>query len=79
MMKFAPLRSISDLSLRVPVAGLDSVSSVINSTFRPAMPPCSLTSCTAAFAALSCQYPQDAKPPVNSQWLPRMIGPLAWA
>jgi len=54
-------------SLRAPLAGLDSVSSVASSTLRPAMPPPALTMSTAAFAALSCQKPQDEIAPVRSQ------------
>jgi hypothetical protein len=38
--------------LAAPVAGFDPVSSVMSSTLRPAMPPCSLTSFTRGLGRL---------------------------
>ena len=54
-MNEAPLRWISERSLRAPAAGLDSVSSVTSSSLRPAMPPPSLITLVAASAHLLCQ------------------------
>jgi hypothetical protein len=51
----ALLRWIRLRSLRAPLAGFDSVSSVANSILRRAMPPLLLMRSTAIFAALSCQ------------------------
>src|SRR6267142_3800667 len=69
----ALLRWIRLRNLRAPLAGFDSVSSVANSTLRPAIPPPLLMRSTAIFAALSCQYPQDVNTPVRSQWCPITI------
>src|SRR3984893_7580104 len=66
-------------SLRAPGAGLDSVSSVVSSTLRPAMPPPLLMMSTAALPALSCQSSHDEMTPVRSQWCPITIGPDACA
>ena len=48
-------RSIRFLSLRAPLAGFDSVSSVTSSSLRRAIPPPLLIKSTAFLAALSCQ------------------------
>src|SRR5579859_95174 len=75
MMNSALVRWIRFRSLRAPLAGLDSVSSVASSTLRPAIPPSLLIRSTAALAALSCHTPHDDIAPVRSQWCPMTIGP----
>src|SRR3546814_19243578 len=61
-MKRASRRWISERSLRAPVAGLDSVSSVTSSTLRPAMPPPHLMISTAFVAHVSCHQSQEEHP-----------------